>query len=84
MEKKLVTLVSVLITTIAEVGAPAPEGILYAGVMNDFSLDEFQKSIEILVRADCVTRSNNLVTITERGKKFAADIEETIRKPVSA
>lgn len=57
----------------------APEGLLYAGLMANVSLDEFQAVIGALEQSGLVTRSGaHVIRLTAEGIGKAAEIEERI------
>lgn len=54
----------------------APAGILYAGMLNDCTHDEFRRLLEMLAHGGAITRAHGImVSLTDKGRDLAAQIE---------
>ena len=63
-----------ILTTLAD-AKWAPEGHLYAALMGEMSLDEFQILMGIAQKGELVEVSSHVVTITSKGRELAKKIE---------
>lgn len=68
-------LLAVILTTVAETPDGAPEGVMYAALMNRVELADFQSLLSIAQQVGLITRARHVVTITARGLALAAKLE---------
>lgn len=69
-----------IISTLADTG-PAPQGVMYAAMMSQYTLAEFQNYMSILRSAGLIaTDSAFLCTITPRGRELAETIDAALAR----
>jgi len=78
-----VVVISSIIATLADEGGNAPEGIMYAAVMNGISLSEFNAIMVALDRAGLITRSGNIASLTPKGLETAERIKCAITATIT-
>lgn len=69
--RRLLLLVSVLLSSLREGGGSAPSGPMYAVVMGKFSLSEFNAAESVMLRAGFVTKAGHVLTLTKEGETKA-------------
>lgn len=74
---------AVILTTVAAMPGGAPEGVMYAALMNKLALHEFEALLDIAASVGLVMRAQHVVTITPRGREMAEKIE-ALAKEASA
>ena len=80
MERKQANqILAAIVTTIAEC-KEAPEGVLYAALMNQCDLSDFQSLLHILIDTGYADSDSYLVTLTDNGYKLADKINASIQK----
>ena|SRR5688572_24791098 len=78
---KMNVLLAATLTALAEGNGETREGILYAVLCGQCSMDEFQSMLYVADKGGLLTRGRNfLLTITQKGREIAAKIEDQIAK----
>jgi len=75
-------LVAVIMALDEADGAGAPEGHIYAGLMQDgVTFDDYQLLRSLLLEGGIATSSGDCLALTPRGRELAAQIELARAKP---
>lgn len=69
-----------LVSAVDEAGVlGAPSGVMYAGLMQHLSLDDYNAILGIAKQMGYVTESHFLVTITPKGKDFVQKVNAALK-----
>ncbi len=80
MNPSLVRLFAIVATSLADLGE-APSGLLYACLGNEGSFNDYQIVETTLLRGEFATKNGYMLTITEKGRKLAAELDAALAKP---
>lgn len=77
-----------LLTSLAEVDEPMPSGVSYLALMSKgITYDEYQAIVGAMVQNGLVTKSGDLLSITDKGRELATKLEGALHNkniPVKA
>jgi len=84
-EISIVQLMAALVSTIAEIGKPCPEGVLYVAVMGKADYHMFTQGVAALIRAELVKRvPGPMLDLTDRGRELAKQVDGLIAEAKKA
>ncbi len=67
-----------ILTTLAEIPAGAPSGHLYAAMLTEVSLSDYQMLIGICKGGSLITEAHHVITLTDKGRALVKQIKVTI------
>lgn len=67
-----------ILTTVGDIPEGAPSGHLYAALMGQMSLDDYQMIIGVCKGGNLMTESGHVLQLTDKGKDLVKQIKATI------
>jgi hypothetical protein len=79
--RRVSMLMAVILGTVNDAGQDgAVEGHVFAPLCGETTASEFERIVQLLAGAELVKRKGRLMTITDKGRQRAAEIDAEVRK----